>query len=149
MDTVKDFISAHIPELKGCDILIAKLCWDSFALDLDFVIDWVPDVEDLVVVAGGSGHGKFIPDFPKEGDFSLFIRQDNNQMSLGYLGFKFLPTLGKHVVDVLENRPTKFTEMWKWRKPSEEALTTFKDFIVESNRRLDEQQMASTSDLSW
>lgn len=59
VDTVKEFISAHLPELNNCNILIAKLCWDSFAMDLDFVIDWVPDVENLMVVAGGSGHGTF------------------------------------------------------------------------------------------
>lgn len=57
VDTVKDFISANIPELVGCDIKIAKICWDSFAIDLDFVIDWVPGIENCLVVTGGSGHG--------------------------------------------------------------------------------------------
>lgn len=55
--TIKDFILANIPDLVGCEILIAKICWDSFAVDLDFVIDWVPHIENCMVVAGGSGHG--------------------------------------------------------------------------------------------
>ncbi|EFX03276.1 sarcosine oxidase [Grosmannia clavigera kw1407] len=60
LDAVKAFIASNIPDLVGCEILMAKLCWDSFALDLDFVIDWVPGRENLLVVAGGSGHGKYV-----------------------------------------------------------------------------------------
>jgi len=59
VDTVKDFISTNIPGLVGCDILTTKLCWDSFAIDLDFVMDWVPEIENCMVVAGGSGHGTY------------------------------------------------------------------------------------------
>jgi hypothetical protein len=59
VDTVKGFISTNIRELVGCEILIAKLCWDSFAIDLDFVMDWVPDIENCIVVAGGSGLGRY------------------------------------------------------------------------------------------
>ena len=54
-------LSTNIPELVGCDILIAKLCWDSFAIDLDFVLDWVPEIENCIVVAGGSGGGTCLP----------------------------------------------------------------------------------------
>lgn len=57
VDAVKAFISENIPELVGSDILLAKLCWDSFAADLDFLIDWIPGTDNLMVVAGGSGHG--------------------------------------------------------------------------------------------
>lgn len=57
LDTIKAFITANIPELIGSDILITKICWDSFALDLDFVIDWVPEIKNCMVVTGGSGHG--------------------------------------------------------------------------------------------
>jgi len=63
VDTVKEFISANIPELAGCDITIAKICWDSFAIDLDFVIDLVPGIENCMVVAGGSGHGTYFLNF--------------------------------------------------------------------------------------
>jgi hypothetical protein len=67
VDTVKEFILANLPELIGCDTLIAKLCWDSFAIDLDFVMDWVPEIENCIIVAGGSGHGMYPV-------FSQFIR---------------------------------------------------------------------------
>jgi hypothetical protein len=56
VDAVKEFISTNIPEIVGCDILISKLCWDSFTIDPDFVIDWVPGIENCILVAGGSGN---------------------------------------------------------------------------------------------
>lgn len=120
VETVKVFISANIPELVGSDIIIAKICWDSFGIDLDFVMDWVPGIENCMVVAGGSGHG-----------------------------FKFLPTLGKYVVSVLEGRKNEFTDKWKWRNPSPKETEKFQDGIIDPNRRLDQQIMALSSDLLW
>lgn len=32
-------------------------------------------------------------------------------------GYKFLPTLGKHVVDLLEGRSNDYLHYWKWRSP--------------------------------
>lgn len=63
-----------------------RLCWYSDSIDDSFLIDYVPETEGLIVCSGGSGHG-----------------------------FKSLPVLGKHVVDVVEGRDTAYTRLWKWR----------------------------------
>lgn len=65
-----------------------------------------------------------------------------------FSGFKFLPTLGKYVVDVLGDRHNDFTKMWRWRQPSEEEVRKFKDSMLDPRRRLDQQEMASISDLA-
>ena len=62
-------------------------------------------------------------------------------------GFKFLPTLGKYVFDVLEDCHNDFTKMWKWRQPPGEEICKFKDSMLDPKRRLDQQEMASISDL--
>lgn len=50
------------------------------------MIDFVPGIEGLMVCNGGSGHG-----------------------------FKFLPILGSHVVDVIERKETEYTRLFSWR----------------------------------
>lgn len=65
------------------------------------------------------------------------------------LGFKFLPTLGKYVVKVLENSGDGFTGMWKWKTPSVEETEKFQESMIDPRRRLDKQEMASISDLIW
>jgi sarcosine oxidase/L-pipecolate oxidase len=64
-------------------------------------------------------------------------------------GFKFLPTIGKYVLEILEDRQNEFTKMWKWKQPSEEETSKFQDSMVNPMRDLDRQKMASTSDLFW
>jgi sarcosine oxidase/L-pipecolate oxidase len=53
------------------------------SLDNHFVIDFVPRMDGLKVVAGGSGHG-----------------------------FKFLPTRGRHVVDRIEGKSIDHLHLW-------------------------------------
>lgn len=76
-----------------------RLCWYSDSVDASFLIEYVPETEDLKNCSGGSGHG-----------------------------FKFLPVLGKHVVDVVEGRDTAYTRLFKWREvPGRSACWSSKD----------------------
>lgn len=62
LEETKAFIRENLPELVGAEIVLAKMCWYTDTIDLDFVIDRVPDTSGLIVVTGGSGHGGFLPD---------------------------------------------------------------------------------------
>ncbi|KAF4997117.1 hypothetical protein FDECE_12161 [Fusarium decemcellulare] len=83
--TIKDFVQEYLPELMQCEMK-TRLCWYTDSFDNHFVIDFVPGTQGLMVATGGSGHG-----------------------------FKFLPNLGKHVVDRIEGRQNDYLELWKWR----------------------------------
>lgn len=74
-----------MPELLSCETK-DRLCWYTDSFDNHFVIEFVPDVDGLMVATGGSGHG-----------------------------FKFLPNLGSHVVDRIEGRPSDYLHLWRWR----------------------------------
>ncbi|WVQ67993.1 uncharacterized protein L199_006199 [Kwoniella botswanensis] len=87
IDNIKIVIGELFPELKEIGITDTRMCWYTDSIDNSFVIDYVPGYnKGLFVASGGSGHG-----------------------------FKFLPVLGKHVVNALEGKKDQFTEMWKWR----------------------------------
>ncbi|KAL1667097.1 FAD dependent oxidoreductase-domain-containing protein [Schizophyllum commune] len=97
MEVVKDTIKEILPDLaEHGKIVDTRLCWYCDSLDNNFLVDYVPQYGDsLAVVSGGSGHM-----------------------------FKFLPVLGKHVLDVLAHKDTEYTRMWKWPMPEKEAIPT-------------------------
>lgn len=82
---IKDFVQEYMPELMQCEMK-TRLCWYTDSFDNHFVIDFVPGSQGLMVATSGSGHG-----------------------------FKFLPNLGKHVVDLIEDKPNDYVRFWKWR----------------------------------
>ncbi|EME85806.1 uncharacterized protein MYCFIDRAFT_40622 [Pseudocercospora fijiensis CIRAD86] len=86
MRVIRSFVSENLPELLDLDLTNLRLCWYTDSVDNSFLIDYVPGVEGLVVASGGSGHG-----------------------------FKFLPVLGEHVVDVIEGKDTEYTRLFKWK----------------------------------
>lgn len=50
------------PSLKSVPILESRICWYSDSKDENWIIDHHPDVRNLVVCTGDSGHGfKFLP----------------------------------------------------------------------------------------
>jgi sarcosine oxidase/L-pipecolate oxidase len=94
------------------------MCWYTDSLDNSFLIDYVPDYSStLFVASGGSGHG-----------------------------FKFLPVLGKHVVNALERRPDQFTCMWGWRTVEQGAHANGLEEGEGSGRDLGGLEIAETSD---
>ncbi|GME65825.1 FAD dependent oxidoreductase [Neofusicoccum parvum] len=94
MEVVEAFCRENLPELLELPIETARLCWYTDSVDNDFLVDYVPGTEGLVVASGGSGHG-----------------------------FKFLPVLGSKVVEVIERKEdSEYVKAWKWReRPSGEA----------------------------
>lgn len=102
--TVTDFISTYLPDIAEAKLPFEKLrlCWYGESINEDFIIDRVPGNNNLLVVAGDSGHG-----------------------------FKFIPTIGEVTADILEGRETELTKRFKWRSAKdfpEEAELFKKDF---------------------
>jgi len=86
MRVLRAFTAENMPELLDLELEKGRLCWYTDSVDNNFLIDRVPGVENVIVASGGSGHG-----------------------------FKFLPVLGEHVVDVVEGKDTSYTRMFAWR----------------------------------
>lgn len=111
MRVLKTFCSENMPDLLDLDLESPRLCWYSDSVDNSFVIDYAPGYDNLIVANGGSGHG-----------------------------FKFLPVLGEHVVDVVEMRDTEYTRLFKWRDVPDGARNGLEDG-TEGWRTLDKQKM--------
>lgn len=90
----RGFLDTYMPELgaAGIDIWMSRVCWYTDSYDNHFVVDRVPGREGLMVATGGSGHG-----------------------------FKFLPNLGRWVVDVMEGKglEKELVRAWAWRERRE------------------------------
>ncbi|KAM3485924.1 hypothetical protein MY8738_000944 [Beauveria namnaoensis] len=91
VDSIRQFAKIFLPDFDQTPFHSTKLCWYTDSLDNSFVIDHVPTYRDnsLFVCTGGSGHGA-----------------------------KFLPVLGKHAADILQNgdEATSFLRpFWRWR----------------------------------
>ncbi|KAK2054740.1 FAD dependent oxidoreductase [Colletotrichum caudatum] len=91
-EAIRKFVSIFLPEFAGVDFNSTKLCWYTDSLDNSFVIDHVPTYADksVFVATGGSGHGA-----------------------------KFLPVLGEHAADILQNGDRSTSPMrphWRWRE---------------------------------
>ena len=72
--------------MADAPITYRRLCLYSDTRDEDFWIDRHPEIEGLIVAAGGSGHG-----------------------------FKFAPLLGPQIADVVEKCPGAMAEKFRWR----------------------------------
>lgn len=92
LEEAKNIILAVAPDIAAVpDIkLKSKLFWYTDSINSDFVIDFVPGKQNLIVATGGSAHG-----------------------------FKFLPVLGKLVVDRIEGRQNEYTELFRWKNPED------------------------------
>ncbi|KAK8217341.1 hypothetical protein M8818_001594 [Zalaria obscura] len=86
LNVVRAFCKENMPDLLELEMARGRLCWYTDSVDDSFLIARVPDTPGLVVASGGSGHG-----------------------------FKFLPVLGEHAVDVIEGKDTEYTRLFGWR----------------------------------
>ncbi|KAM3434979.1 hypothetical protein MY4824_005132 [Beauveria thailandica] len=91
VDSIRQFVKIFLPDFDQVPFHSTKLCWYTDSLDNSFVIDHVPTYTDnsLFVCTGGSGHGA-----------------------------KFLPVLGKHAADILQNgdkATSLLRPFWRWR----------------------------------
>ncbi|OLN85170.1 L-pipecolate oxidase 9 [Colletotrichum chlorophyti] len=98
-----------IPAIHDRPFAHTRLCWYTDTQTGDFIVCHHPKVKNLFVATGGSGHG-----------------------------FKFLPVLGREIVNVLEGRgDAVFTEKWRWRevKKRENVTDLYNHIITEDGSR--------------
>ncbi|KAK6211123.1 FAD dependent oxidoreductase [Colletotrichum tabaci] len=85
-----------IPAIHNRPFVQTRLCWYTDTQSGDFLVCHHPEAKNLFVATGGSGHG-----------------------------FKFLPVLGREIVNVLEGHGDEvFTEKWRWREVASKANAT-------------------------
>ncbi|KAE8538352.1 hypothetical protein D1P53_004705 [Cryptococcus gattii VGV] len=121
IDNIKKAVGEIFPELRPIGITDTRMCWYTDSIDNSFVIDYVPGYSDsLFVASGGSGHG-----------------------------FKFLPVLGKHVVNALEKKPDQFTPLWHWRSVAPGEHANGLEEGKGSGRNLASLEIADKVDWKW
>ena len=116
MRVLRAFCEENMPDLLELELDRGRLCWYSDSVDNSFLIDYVPNSQGLIVANGGSGHG-----------------------------FKFLPVLGEHVVDVVERKDTPYTRLFKWREVPDGKRNGLEEG-PHSWRTLEKQKMAGKED---
>jgi glycine/D-amino acid oxidase-like deaminating enzyme len=84
---LREFLEATFPTLAPLPIAGRHVCLYCDTRDEHFWIDSHPDRRGLAVATGDSGHA-----------------------------FKFAPVLGEILADVVEERPTRWGERFRWRK---------------------------------
>ena len=88
---LRRMFSKYMPELAAAPIIDSRICLYCDTPDCDFWIDRHPDIANLTVACGGSGHG-----------------------------FKFMPVLGDIIADVVEGKPNRYHGKFRWREPAPE-----------------------------
>ncbi|KAK3651112.1 hypothetical protein LTR56_005876 [Elasticomyces elasticus] len=117
MRVIRGFCEENLPDLLELDLEYERLCWYTDSANNSFLIDYVPGTENLMVASGGSGHG-----------------------------FKFLPVLGQHIVDVVERKETQYTRLFAWRDVPHGSKNGLEEG-PDGWRRLDKQKMVGRD--SW
>jgi monomeric sarcosine oxidase len=79
IDRCRAFFSEFLPALSGARVRETSTCVYNNTPDDDFIIDWHPEIENLLIVTGFSGHG-----------------------------FKFGPTVGRISAELLTSGSTSF-----------------------------------------
>lgn len=54
---VRDYLSQRVPMLANAELLSSEVCQYENTSNGDFLIDWHPSMENVLLVGGGSGHG--------------------------------------------------------------------------------------------
>jgi sarcosine oxidase/L-pipecolate oxidase len=95
LSVIQTFLDKYLPELgeAGIHISMTRICWYNDSFDNHLTVDRVPGMDGLMVATSGSGHA-----------------------------FKYFPSLGNWIVDVMEgvgcDRPA--IQAWKWRTLGEQ-----------------------------
>lgn len=86
----RERVERLLPAAAGAAVVERRLCYYCDTTDGDFLIDRVPGRAEVVVAAGGSGHG-----------------------------FKFAPLLGGWIADRVEGHDDRVPARYAWRAPRE------------------------------
>ncbi len=87
IESVKEFVSKRIPLLADSPFVGARSCLYTNTVDGDFIIDWKPGSDRILLAGGGSGHG-----------------------------FKFGGYIGVVIADQLEDKVNRAAEFFKIRE---------------------------------
>ncbi|KAJ0417065.1 FAD dependent oxidoreductase [Aspergillus carlsbadensis] len=87
---LRKLLAQTLPSLADRPFVKKSLCWFADTSDSDFIVDYVPNMsESLVVLSGDSGHA-----------------------------FKMFPVLGSFVTDLLESQQSQQpVARWRWKQP--------------------------------
>ncbi|CAI7624668.1 unnamed protein product [Penicillium glandicola] len=84
---LRKWMEECVPELAHREWVETRICWDGDMPDYNFLITPHPTHKNLKIAIGGSAHG-----------------------------FKFLPVLGKYIVEMMEGTlDPEIAQKWKWR----------------------------------
>lgn len=98
-DSCRRVLSEMIPALATRPFVKTRVCWYSDSQDSHFLITYHPELENLFVATGDSGHG-----------------------------FKFLPVIGTKIMECIQRKcPEEFKEKWAWPKEAMENVMPEKD----------------------
>ncbi|TQV91200.1 sarcosine oxidase [Cordyceps javanica] len=107
---ISGFVEAYLPALaeEKVPVSTSRLCWYTDSFDNHYLIDRVPGVAGLACVTGGSGHA-----------------------------FKYLPNIGKWVVDILEGKAQEepLVKAWRWRSLREDQTPVNKLMLGRTDER--------------
>jgi glycine/D-amino acid oxidase-like deaminating enzyme len=84
LERARAFVAERIPGLADAPIRGSRSCLYENTPDHDFVVDWAPGLDGVLVAGGGSGHG-----------------------------FKFGGAIGPVIADALEERPNRLGERFR------------------------------------
>ncbi|KAI0126136.1 fructosyl peptide oxidase [Xylariales sp. AK1849] len=91
--TIKKAISTYLPRFKDKELFNRAMCWCTDTADAALLICEHPKWKNLILATGDSGHS-----------------------------FKLLPSIGKHIVELIEGTLSQdLTDAWRWR-PGGDAL---------------------------
>ena len=82
---LRKLLAETLPQFKDRPLVKQFICWCSDTRDSEYIIDYVPGWNNLILAGGDSGHA-----------------------------FKMFPIFGKWVVDVLE-KGQQTIDRWKWK----------------------------------
>lgn len=99
------FRDEALPELKKRELSYTGVCWCTDSRDQHFLVCRHPRIDSLSVACGGSSHG-----------------------------FKFLPNIGKYIVDMVQGElDPEIAHAWRWRPGLEidRSESAFGDFDLD------------------
>lgn len=84
LEAAREFVARRIPALARGRLVGSRACLYENTPDHDFVIDWAPGSQRILVAGGGSGHG-----------------------------FKFGGSIGEVIADALEDKPNRLGDLFR------------------------------------
>lgn len=84
IEAARDFVARRIPGLAKGTLVGSRACLYENTPDHDFIVDWAPGVQRVLVAGGGSGHG-----------------------------FKFGGSIGEIIADALEDKSNRLGDLFR------------------------------------